>query len=507
MNVLNVMNFVRACDERSTYVNDNLFRVTAQELALVNELDIENTFLLQYDAFCDERFVQLFKTQANAKTELGVWLEIVEPMTTACGLPYNSQNGWKWDWHIIPGLPMGYTPKQREWLVDETMRKFREVFGYYPRTVGGWLIDTYTMNYMCERYEIDAICICRDQLNTDAYTLLGGYFNGAYYPSKKNIFTPAQSEAYRVGTPVFKLLGPCPICNYDDAKFMDADIYALRRPEGPFPCTLEPVCPLCAEEAVVDWFYKTYFDNENLGFSAIQTGQENSFAAVDFIPALRMQLEKAVKLEKQGKLVIRTYGDTGAWFKQTYKQTPPTAVCAIDSWDGSDVQSIYYDCKSYMANLFRCGNVVFIRQFHLFDERITDDYMHEVCTRFDAVYETLPIVDTVLWQKGRRDGVGLILSTNASSMVPTKEADGALAVRFAQVCVRFTETGIHITGAATCSFSFGTPTAHISVSEHTLSYEYKGHAYALDVQHTRMVQTENGITFDGNDVRLIPRKM
>ena len=32
---------------------------------------------------------------------------------------------------------MAYSPAQRELLIDEAMRKFKEVFGYYPKTVGG----------------------------------------------------------------------------------------------------------------------------------------------------------------------------------------------------------------------------------------------------------------------------------------------------------------------------------------------------------------------------------
>ena len=36
----------------------------------------------------------------------------------------------------------------------------------------------------------EAFAICRDQTNTDAYTLVGGYFNQAYYPSRRSMFTP-----------------------------------------------------------------------------------------------------------------------------------------------------------------------------------------------------------------------------------------------------------------------------------------------------------------------------
>lgn len=179
MKIANIMNFVRYIDERVENSEKKLFDMTAKELETVNEFGFENTFLLQYDAVIDENYQKLFKEKATNKTELGLWYEIVEPLTTACGIPYNSEKGWKWDWHIIPGFSMAYTPQDREKLADEAMRKFKEVFGYYPKTVASWLIDTHTINYLAENYDISAFAICRDQVSTDAYTLIGGYFNQA----------------------------------------------------------------------------------------------------------------------------------------------------------------------------------------------------------------------------------------------------------------------------------------------------------------------------------------
>lgn len=110
MKIVNIMNFVRRIDERMENSTQRLLTFTAQQLRLVNEFGLDNTFLLQYDALCDGDFVSLFKNEATEKTELGLWYEIVEPLTTACGMPYRSEMGWKWDWHIIPGFPMAYTP-------------------------------------------------------------------------------------------------------------------------------------------------------------------------------------------------------------------------------------------------------------------------------------------------------------------------------------------------------------------------------------------------------------
>ncbi len=266
MKTISIMNFVRQCEPRNKDAEQKLYPTTKAQLEVVNELGVENTFLLQYDALCDEKYVKLFKENATEKTELGLWFEVVRPMAEAVGIEYQSKQGWDWDWNIRPGFLMSYSLEDREKLIDEAMRKFKEVFGYYPKSVASWLIDTYSINYLCSHYDISALGDCRDQVNTDAYTLVGGYFNQAYYPSKTNMHTPAQSEENSIKVPMFRLLGSCPIHNYDGKKYLEKEW------KNVWCYTMESVW--CGRyEDVTDWFYKTYYKNEDLGFSYMQIGQ------------------------------------------------------------------------------------------------------------------------------------------------------------------------------------------------------------------------------------------
>ena len=97
MKIINIMNFVRYIDERKENSIAPMYETTRGELALVNELGLENTFLLQYDAICDENYQRLFKEEATERTELGLWYEIVRPLCDACGIPFDSKLGWSWD--------------------------------------------------------------------------------------------------------------------------------------------------------------------------------------------------------------------------------------------------------------------------------------------------------------------------------------------------------------------------------------------------------------------------
>ncbi|MBE6668553.1 MAG: hypothetical protein E7607_09640 [Ruminococcaceae bacterium] len=477
MKVVNLMNFVRNIDERAENSTERLLSFTTEQLRLVNEYSVDNTFLLQYDTVCNDDFVSLFKHEATNKTELGLWYEIVEPLTTACGIPYRSDRGWKWDWHIIPGYSMAYSPSQRELLIDEAMRKFKEVFGYYPKTVAGWVIDTYTLNYLSRNYDISAVAICRDQANTDAYTLLGGYFNQAYYPSRRNIFTPAQSREMQTDIPIFRLLGPCPIHNYDNRKYGSDEFKDPGRKLGCF--TLEPCWYMGSTPDIVKWMFDCYYGEESLGFAYAQIGQENSFLEVkqQVLDGTKMQIEQ---LLERKDVLFQKMGDTGEWFKKQYpEETPATSVVALDNFDSADVQSVYYDCKNYTANLFRFEDKIFFRSLFLFDERVEDLYLENTCTTFDAIYENLPIVDTRTCSEEEKKQCGLMLDTDARPFSVQKLADGVLRADLGEKSVIFYDDRIEIRSDTLLWYKSGI-TANAHIEGDSVILEYKGHRYRLD---------------------------
>lgn len=478
MNVVNIMNFVRQIDEREENSTQRMLGMTTEQLQLVNEYGLPNTFLLQYDAVCDPDFVSLFKNEGTDKTELGLWYEIVEPLTTACGIPYRSERGWKWDWHIDPGFSMAYTPAQRERLIDEAMRKFKEVFGHHPKTVASWSIDTHTFNHLAAHYDVKAVAICRDQANTDAYTMLGGYFNQGYYPSKSNIFTPAQSANMQVNVPVFRLLGPCPIHNYDNNKYSSENYRANGNNSNCF--TLESCWHMGSDPKTVKWMFDTYYSNESLGFAYAQIGQENSFIRLKdkILVSTRMQIDQ---LLARGDVSFQQMSETGETFKKLFpKETPATAVVALDNWDTTDVQSVYYDCKNYTANLFRFEDKLFFRSMHLFDERVKDRYIVNTCSTFDAVYENLPIIETRFCPEEVKKQCGLMISGSAQAFSAQKTADGVLQVASGDKLVTFFEDRIEICADSLLLYG-NSIKAHADIVANAIVLTYNGTKYRLRV--------------------------
>ena len=498
MKSVNVMNIVRQCEPRDDEVDQILFQTTKAQLELLQKMQVPHTFLLQIDALCDERFVSLFKTQTDENTETGLWYEIVEPLTTDCGMPYESEHGWKWDWHIKPGFSMAYLPQQRDALIDRAMEKYKEVFGKYPDVVGSWLIDTRTACRLADNYGVKCLCICRDQTNTDAYSLVGGYFNGAYYPSRNNIFTPAQTKAQTLDVPVFRLLGPSPIHNYDGKKFIAKD----TADKNVIFWTLEPVW-FAGESATLESAMLDYFFGEDvLNFGYAQIGQENSFGASDILSPLRRQIEV---LQTRSDVQFEKMSETALRFRQRFPATPPTVTAGLKNWDTEDLQSVYYQCKNYVANLFRDQERVFLRAFYLFDETVPEHYMQQTCDSFYALYENLPLVDTVVWAEHVRENIGLTLDEHGGAFSFEAISDTDVKITWNGKAVLFTEDDIETTGVSLMTYDLMNKEAAIEAHGNTVFYSYKGTHYALETNGGTFL-SENVLTIRGNDLTLTPKR-
>lgn len=505
LKIANIMNFVRSFEPRNPAIEEKMVIATREQLKMVNELHLDATFLIQYDALKDERYLEIFKSAVGDNIELGLWYEIVEPLTTDVGMKYRSKKGYRWDWNIDPGFPMSYTPKEREILIDRAMQTFRETFGFYPRTVGSWAIDTHTVNHLVDRYGIDAVCICRDQVNTDAYTLVGGYFNGMYYPSRSNVFTPAQTKENQTNVVVIRLLGPDPIHNYDSEKLLSEERKSIKRgdPSEPFAnvFTLEPACKAGCDPKAVKWFFDSLLGNKSLSHGYVQIGQENSFARFDIVNPVRRQAEELIA---RGDVRIMKMCDAAKCFRRHFDRTPAAAVTALENWDSVDCRSVVYSSASYTANLLYREGTVALRYWYLFDEAVEDKYLSDKCTTFDCVYENLPIIDTYP-QRGDGDGgEGFVLTRRAADLSVKELDDRTLSVDFGDGGVVFHEDGITVRNCHAV-FAPQMKETDISLDGSRIRYAYRSHTYSVLVTGGTVSLDESGsLTVIGSEVELVP---
>lgn len=472
--IMNVMNFVRGCEPRQPEAD--LLTPVVEEIKLVKQYDLPSTFLLQYDAMMQSRFVDLFKAEKTDKMELGIWIELVKPLVEAVGIEWRGRPGYDWDWYVDPGFLCAYTQEEREKLCDEMMRYFKETFGEYPSVVGSWLLDSYSMDYMSKKYPVKAFCICREQVAVDAYTLWGGYYNGPFYASKYNPICPAQNAEDAIGAPVIRLLGIDPIYGYDEC----------RNPHKyGFVMTMEAVSGRASHEECAEWDIKTFYENESLNLAYGQMGQENSFGWGSIGNGLPLQLKKVSEAAAAGKLEVMTVGDTGAWFKDNFALTPTAAITATTDWSDYGLRSIWFSSRYYRANLFIKDGKLFFRDIHKFDGRVKERYYIAPCHKWDAIYDTLPVTEGRLWCPDNDHDTGIYTVGDIAGFTTERDGDN-LIVHAGVVTVTFTETGITVEGTPLHAI-VGNPAAsdtRLQVGRYSLCFVHEHTGYAIPITGT-----------------------
>lgn len=386
--IVNIVCFIRQTDYRLKDADAHLFEAVRRQINLFRAYDLPATFLLEYDALVNPLYPELLKKELDDRSEIGAWWEITQPQAEAAGIKWRGEHPWVS--HANIAFSTGYTLEEREKLTDVYMAKFKEIFGTYPKSVGSWFIDAHTLVYMYEKYHIVASCNCKDQRGTDGYTLWGGYWNQAYYPSRVNGYMPAQTSEAQIPVPVFRMLGSDPIYQYDDG--------LGRERQGVI--SLEPVYPESgADPKWVDYFLESLVNQPCLAFNYAQAGQENSFTWPAMQAGLEMQMPLLESLREEGKVRIETLGRSGEWFKKTFAVTPATAVTALTDVREQGNRTVWFNSRYYRANLLWEKQGFRFRDFHLFDERYASAYFDKAGKGNQFLFYTLPVVDGFGWSR------------------------------------------------------------------------------------------------------------
>jgi hypothetical protein len=390
--IVNIYNFVRNSDFRLADSGEVLFDCTRHEIELLKKADLRATWALQYDALINPRYQKLLKEQLNSQDEIAAWWEIPQPLAEKAGLKWRGQH--EWDSQANVGFSPGYTPEERRKLVDVYMADFKKIFGRYPRTAGSWFIDEVTLEYMATQYGIMASCNCKDQVGTDGYTLCGGYWNQAYYPSRLNAYMPAQTKAGQIDVPIFRMLGSVPI----------------YQGYSPGMWTLEPVYPRAGGSSDwMAWFLNELIHQPALAFGYTQVGQENAFGWDAMKTGLTLQVALLCQQARAGEIKIMTLADAGQWFRHHYSLTPPTAVVYLTDWKQENHKTVWYDSRFYRLNILWENGAFFIRDLHCFDENVVSPTHDKVLATTSLAYGTLPVMDGALWSGPEKAGIWPVL--------------------------------------------------------------------------------------------------
>ena len=385
--IVNIINFIRLTEPRDANITEEvLYQTVVSQIDIMRKYKLKGTFLLQYDALMDIRYQKLLKKLPSDSFDIGAWWEMPRPFVLDAGLKWRGNSSW--DPRADVDFATGYSIEERKKLADTYMKQFKKIFGHYPSSVGSWFIDAYTLNYLYKQYGIVASCNCKDQIGTDGYTLWGGYWNQAYYPSRENAYMPAQNAVNQIPVPIFRMLGSDPVRQYDNG--------VGKERQG--VVTLEPVYKFGGgDSAWVHWYFNQFTQGECLNYAYVQAGQENSFTWEAMKKGFNIQLPLIAKLRDENKIKVETLAESGKWFLRNFKVTPPTSVTVNNDVKNDDVQTVWYDSRFYRANLLWENGTLRFRDIHLFNENLASSYLTQKSTSTKASFFTLPFVDGNKW--------------------------------------------------------------------------------------------------------------
>ena len=475
--IVHIYNFIRMShSEPSRFLMDD-FDTLRRILILVKQYGFPGTYALKYDALMEPRYQDLLKEYLDENDELGVWWEITEPLCRRAGVSFHdTRMEVEYDDRVDSAYCLGYTPGDRKKIVDAYMADFRSVYGKYPASIGAWVMDSVTIGYAREKYGVKAACICRDQIATDGFTLWGGWPNGVYFPSRDNAFLPASSDEKQLDIPVFRLLGPDPIYNFEDH-------VRNGNMEGVF--TMEPAWLPGRDPKFVGSYFDSMTREDALGIQYAQVGQENNFLWENIQPGLESQLKWMEQLVKEGKLRVETMGATADWFREQYRRTPPATFQVSSDWSGHGCSAQWYASVNYRLGLLGENGRLRIRDLFLFREDYSCRYLHDRIHERQSLFDAPPVLWPQVW--GGRDDRPFIRLVDAQGceltgeiVYDTLDEHTARARLLGHAELLMDQRGVTVTGS--CALKFDRLPVLKAVSGRKLRLEYRGFSYGFTVE-------------------------
>lgn len=389
--IVNIYNFIRkAHEEPSRFIQDD-FDTIQKQIQVVRQYGLPATYALKYDALTDERYQKLLLENADPQDEISAWWEITGDLCEKAGVRFRGKVSEEFDERVNSAYSIGYEPEERKRLVDAYMDTFHSVFGRYPRSIGSWVLDTVTLEYAAQKYGITAGATCRDQIGTDGFTLWGGYPNGVYYPSRRNENIPAQAAENQLSVPVFRLLGPDPIYNFEQN--LRPDLYGMV-------FTLEPAWLTGRDMNWVSWMFNNLTEEDALGIGYAQVGQENNFLWENIGPGYIPQLDYLARLAKEGRIRVETMADSGAWFRRKYRRTPPMTWQASRDWDEKhNLCAQWYASPCYRIGFLGEAGHLRVRDCFLYRDEYPSRYLDHAMSNAKSTFDALPLLYPQLWMQ------------------------------------------------------------------------------------------------------------
>lgn len=302
---------------------------------ILKKFNLEATWLIRYDALNDQKVLSAI---ADAD-EKGLFLEVTPTWTKVGGVNYHQSESW----HVAGSAFLtGYEREEREQLIDIAFNKFKQVFNNYPKSVGAWWIDSYSLSYMQEKYGITTALIVADQYTTDNYQIWGQYFSTPYYPSKNNALHPAQSLENKLPVVITQWAARDPVNAYGNGVF-----------ESTFSIQANDYIDYHNLDTKYFSSLLDLYNNQPLNkFSHLVVGLENSYSWNKYKDEYQNQVKILAEKSKTGQFSAVTLQDFASWYMQNFPNLSPEQIIVADDPLGTFKKVVWFMDPYYRAGWF-----------------------------------------------------------------------------------------------------------------------------------------------------------
>ena len=354
----------------------NVIENIAAEYKIANDLEIPATWLLTYDILENDAAIKKI-LGFNDNQEIGLFLEVDNALTRDASVEMH-KGSWQ---HSNVVFLSGYTQNERVRMVDTLFDKFEEKFGYYPKSVGSWWTDSYSLAYMHDKYGVSANLTVADQFSTDRYQVWGQYWGVPFYPSKYHSGIPASSKGTKLPVVMLQWAPRDPVNGYYSSLYSTQDYY---------------IAPIAQD---VEYFRRliSIYLNDIGDYGQVTIGLEGDLTPDAYSVNYEKQLNVAKGFVDNGLANFSTMSGFASWYLSKYVDLSPTHLIHEKDLLGTNKEVVWFQNPMYRAGIMSDPdeNRVKIFDFRMYNDNFVEPYYEWPNREFDLSINIPSIYDGI----------------------------------------------------------------------------------------------------------------
>lgn len=347
-----------------------------KQYELVSDYGWAATWLVDGDGLENAEIIATMN-QFTTNQEVGLMLEVTPKIAQKLRLPYEKLRPI----HEPENLFLsGYSIRQRQQIIDYLFETFRAKLGEYPKGVGAWFIDSWSLEYMRQKYGIETALLVAEQYGTDHHTVRGQPWQMPFYPAKNHILVPAGQVEDKIDVPIIQWAVREPRRGY-----------GAYREHSNFSVQPNDYTQQGEGRDYLERLIQVYTDNPWQNLTQLTVGIEVGQEGANYWGEFKQMLA-AVKRNSRGLQMV-TMSEFGQAFRQRFPELPESQL--ISWYDAKEKVWVgWLTGRGQRVGMVAEATSVVIRDWRVYDSS-QDDRAWGVDRQRELIKQTEGVIDEV----------------------------------------------------------------------------------------------------------------